>query len=242
MENAELSLDRAYDIAQTLFTAQKNFELYLQQSHQVIPTNVAATSTDHQTEPNHESLATGKSKNACKKSCYFCGGFVHASHASCPARDAICHTCSTRGHFAQVCQSARKTTTVSVICKPSIRTITAACPSGLRHASVPITINGNVGLTALIDSCSSDNFIGENAFKSLRIPAYPSNKKVTMASTSMESSISGQCNVTSKVNGRKYQKVRLDILQHLCTDVILGHDFQKQHKIVIFSYRESKED
>ena len=124
----------------------------------------------------------------------------------------------------------------------SICTITAACPSGLRHASVPITINGNVGLTALIDSCSSDNFISENAFKSLRIPAYPSKKKVTMAWTSIESSISGQCNVTIEVNGRKYQKVRLDILQNLCSDVILGHDFQKQHKNVIFSCGGSKED
>ena len=63
-----------------------------------------------------------------------------------------------------------------------------------------------------------------------------------MASTSMESSISGQCNVTIEVNGRKYQKARLDILQNLCSDVILGHDFQKQHKNVIFSYGRSKED
>ena len=63
-----------------------------------------------------------------------------------------------------------------------------------------------------------------------------------MASTSMESSISGQCNVTIEVNGRKYQKVRLDILQNLCSDVILEHDFQKQYKNVIFSYGGSKED
>ena len=96
LENAELSLDRAYDIARTIYTAQKYSELYLQQNHQVIPTNVAATSTDHLTEPDHESLATVKSKNACKKSCYFCGGFLHASRASCPARDAICHHCSKR--------------------------------------------------------------------------------------------------------------------------------------------------
>ena len=127
----------------------------------MIPTNVAATSTDHQIEPDHESLATVQSKNACKRSCYFCGGFVHASRASCPARDAVCHNCSKRGNFAKVCQSAWKTTTVSVICKPSLCTITAACASGLRHASVPMTINGNVGLMVLIDSCSSDDFISE---------------------------------------------------------------------------------
>ena len=236
LENAELSLDRAYDIARSLYAAQKNSELYLQQSHRVIPTNVAATSSDHQTEPDHEALATMKNKNACKRSCYFCGGFVYTSRASCPARDAVSHNCSKRGHFAKVCQSAKKTTTISVTCKPSLCTITTACPSGLRHASVPITINGIVGLTALIGSSSSDNFISQNAFKSLRIPAYPSNKKVTLASTSMAPSIPGQCNVTIQVNGRKYQKVRLDILQNLCSDVILGHNFYKQYKNLIFSY------
>ena len=63
-----------------------------------------------------------------------------------------------------------------------------------------------------------------------------------MASTSMESSISGQCNVTTEVNGKKYQKVRLDILKNLCSDVIPGHDFQNQHKNLIFRYGGSKED
>ena len=42
LENSELSLDRAYEIAHTLHTAQKNSELYIQQSPQVIPSNVAA--------------------------------------------------------------------------------------------------------------------------------------------------------------------------------------------------------
>ena len=151
-----------------------------------------------------------KEKNTSKKSCYFCGGFLHANRATYRARDAICHNCSKRGHFSKVCQSAA--TTVSAIYKPSLCTITAACPLGLRHASVPALINGKVSLTALIDSCSSDNFISENAFKRLQIPASPSSKKVTMASTSMETPISGQCNVAIEVNGRKYQ-VRLDILQ-----------------------------
>ena len=66
LENAELSLDRAYGIARSLYAAQKNSELYLQQSHRVIPTNVAATSTDHQTEPDHEALATMKKKMLAK--------------------------------------------------------------------------------------------------------------------------------------------------------------------------------
>ena len=39
LENTELSLERAYQIARILCTAQKNSELFLQQSHQLIPTN-----------------------------------------------------------------------------------------------------------------------------------------------------------------------------------------------------------
>ena len=86
----------AYEIARTLFTAQKNPELYMLQSHQVIPTNVVATSTDEQANlsinADHESLAAVKSKTPRKKSCYFYGGFLHANRASCPARDAVCPT------------------------------------------------------------------------------------------------------------------------------------------------------
>ena len=177
-----------------------------------------------------------------KKSCYFFGGFLHANHTSYPARDAVYHNCSKRGHFAKVCQSARKAATVSAIYKPSLCTFTAARPSGLRHALVPMIINGNASLTALIDSCSSENFISENAFKSLQIPASPSCKKVTMALTAMESPISGQCNVAIEMNGRKYRKVRLDMLQNLSNDIIQGHNFQKQYKNLTFCFEGSKED
>ena len=96
LDNAELTLDSAYEIARTLFTDQKNPELYMLQSHQVIPTNVVATSTDEQANlsinADHESLAAVKSKTPRKKSCYFYGGFLHANRASCPARDAVCPT------------------------------------------------------------------------------------------------------------------------------------------------------
>ena len=98
LENFELSLDRAYEIARTLHTAQKNSELYMQQSHQLIPTNVAAVSSyDHASlpiDPNRESLTAIKRQTPSRKSCYFCGGFLHANRASCPARDAVCHNCS----------------------------------------------------------------------------------------------------------------------------------------------------
>ena len=247
LENSKLSLNRAYKIARTLHTAQKNSELYTQQSHQIIPTNVAAASTSDdlsQTiDTNQNSLAVIKNSNRLpKKSCYFCGGFLHTNRASCPARDAVCHNCSKKGHFAKVCQSSKKTPTVNAIYKPSLCTITAACPSGLRHASVQVTINDSVNMTALIDSCSSENFICEKAFKRLQIPAIPSSKNVTMALTTMESPIVGQCIVTIVLNGKKYENVGMDIIRNLCSDVILGYDFQKQHQNVTFQYGGAKED
>ena len=58
----------------------------------------------------------------------------------------------------------------------------------------------------------------------------------------MESSIIGQCNVKIVLNGNTYRNVRLDILQSLCSDVILGYDFQKPHKNLTFQFGGNKED
>ena len=239
LENAELSLDQAYEKARTLHIAQKNSEAYSQTS---LPSNVAAMepvnheSSDH----NLESLAAIGKQNATRKHCFFCGGYLHANRASCPARDATCHNCSKKGHFMKVCQS-KKNPNLSTIYKPSLCAISAACPTSLNHASLPITING-MNLTALMDSCSSDNFISEDTFKRLKVPLQPSNKKVTMALTSMESVIIGHCFLTIILKGQKYDNVRLDILRNLCSDVILGYDFQKQHKNLTFELGGSKED
>ena len=63
-----------------------------------------------------------------------------------------------------------------------------------------------------------------------------------MALTSMESLIIGHCRLTIMLNGQKYDDVRLDILQNLCSDLILGYDFQKQHKNLTFELGGSKED
>ena len=119
LENSELSLDRAYEIARTLHTAQKNSELSFQQSPQLTPSNVAAASTNDQSSPNinqdQESLAAVRKQTLVKKSCYFCGGFLLANRASCPSRDAVCHNCSKKRHFAKVCQSTKKAATVPLL-------------------------------------------------------------------------------------------------------------------------------
>ena len=148
---------------------------------------------------------------------------MHASRSLCPARDSTCHNCSKTGHISKVCQS-KKDASLSVIFSPTLCAITAACPPNLCDASVPVIMNG-ITMDALIDSCSSDSFISENAFKRLNVKMTRSDKQVSMALTSMESTAIGSCQLTLLVNNREYQNVKVDILQYLCSDIILGHDF-----------------
>lgn len=96
-----------------------------------------------------------------------------------------------------------------------------------------MVVNGHT-LDVLIDSCSSDNFIREEAFKNLNVSFIPSQRKIIMALTSMESSVVGSCVLSLLLNGQLYQDVKLDILKNLCCDIILEFDFQKMHKSVIF--------
>ena len=67
-----------------------------------------------------------------------------------------------------------------------------------------------------------------------------SDKQVYMALTSMESTAIGSCQLTLLVNNREYQNIKVDILQNLCSDIILGHDFQKQHSKVTFQLEGSQ--
>ena len=134
-------------------------------------------------------LATTYSKNKCF---YWGGGGGGASHhrRKCPTREAVCHTCGIKGHFSSVCMKKKQgnsvgnvaTTYSSSLCALGI---SAAFPSSLSHAAVPIVING-VALTALIDSCSSESFINEQVANRLKLTLSPSTRNISMALTNPE--------------------------------------------------------
>ena len=90
-------------------------------------------------------------------------------------------------------------------------------------------------LTALIDSCSSDSFMSENIAKMLKLKIKPSTRNISMALSTMNTDILGYCEIDLKLNGHDYKNVRLSLLKDLCSDVILGHDFQKQHQHLKFN-------
>ena len=60
--------------------------------------------------------------------------------------------------------------------------------------------------------------------------------QVSMASQPHTKEIHGYVSVDLSISGRHYTNVKLHVLDNLCTDVILGLDFQKQHKCVRFNF------
>ena len=60
-----------------------------------------------------QALSTEPSVNRVRRrSCSRCGGSC-GSRFNCPARNATCHQCSRKGHYAQQCQAAKKVNRVS---------------------------------------------------------------------------------------------------------------------------------
>ena len=50
----------------------------------------------------------------------------------------------------------------------------------------------------------------------------------------------GHCYADIKLNQQSYPSVRLGVLKDLCSDIILGQDFQKKHKSIIIEFGGAK--
>ena len=87
-------------------------------------------------------------------------------------------------------------------------------------------------VNALIDSGSSDSFIHPAIVDKLKISVKESSSTVSMASGSLKSTISGYVNVNFTIEKNQYANIKLNVMDNLCMDVILGLDFQKQHESV----------
>ena len=57
-----------------------------------------------------------------------------------------------------------------------------------------------------------------------------------MASASLTSESLGYCFITFSLNGKAYNNIKICVLNNLCVDLILGIDFQQQHKSVTFHF------
>ena len=151
-----------------------------------------------------------------KRKCFFCGGpYVVGHRNSCPAVDAVCNNCHKEGHFTKVCQSKQRDKNVggaAALFMPILSTI-------FEEASPPISAVLQVGngenLTALLDSCSSDSFINEKTAEHLDLKINPATKKISMAQTTPELKVLGNCVVDIILNGNVYSGVYLAVLKNL---------------------------
>ena len=89
-------------------------------------------------------------------------------------------------------------------------------------------------LSALVDSYCSDSFISEKAANKLKLNVHASNQNISMAQTIMNTKMSGYCVADIIHTGQHYTGTRLAVLKDLCSDVILGYDFQKEHSRLTF--------
>jgi len=158
--------------------------------------------------------------------CYFCGHQKHARD-KCPAREATCMNCGKKGHYARVCKSAQRGKPTSAAVGP-LRKVAAASPCNLAKAILTVRVNGHRA-DALIDTGSSDSFVNKSLAKARKWPIHPTENTVCMASTSLQSSAHGYCDVELEVKGNTYRSVKLLVLPDLCADVILGHNVLGQH-------------
>ena len=238
LEKETLDLDTAFDIAYSLHKAQEHSAAYLEQPSIAVAAPLESINCSSDNENVEMSLAMSKTN----RKCYFCGRAYH-DRKHCPALYAICHKCGKEGHWAIACQGKRANTinrykkeipgtSAALSFSSSLCTITASCPGSLLKSSLPLSING-VRLTALIDTGSSESYINSRISDKLKLSVYPSSHKVKMALSTVEAKCLGFCLVDITLNGVLYKSVILNIFKDLCSDVILGLDFQSKHSRII---------
>lgn len=227
LENTTLKLDEAKNQALSLESAQKHSEAY-SFSQGVI------NSIQSESKETHEDLISAATK---VYKCYFCGSTKRHFRTLCPARDSTCTECGKRGHFSKVCLNKRKVKASASIIPAS--GLLCAAPESLTKCLIKIKLN-NVVADALVDTGSSETYINEHFASIINVPIHSSTGYISMASTALQSQISGHCFVDLEMMEHKYRKLRLSVLSDLCADVIIGHDILRQHSTLEVSFGGSK--
>ena len=193
--------------------------------------------------------AAASSKRQDQQSCFYCGYARHQSKNLCPARKYKCKLCGKIGHWERVCKSSKNNavnnqqyqqqqsysgTTAAIW--PSLAATSHESIESVNHGYCQIKINKQ-RVKALIDTGSTScSFIHKKLIPSLKLTITPCKGEVSMANASFTSKIEGTCFVNFSMQNRKYEGVRLYVLDNLCADVILGQDFMKQHQSVVFEF------
>ena len=180
-----------------------------------------------------------------KYMCFFCVG-SHHNRSMYAARNAICFKCKKEGHFSKMCCLKPKITSAAT-CSHRLMTMlisntTSASLGSLKQAALYVLAGKNSADTALMDTGSSGSFISLSYVRKHKLQMKPAAGNVSMESSSLKVAIKGQCTVNLNLLGEWYSDVKLSVLSHLCSDIILDQDFISQHSTISFEFRGSKKD
>ena len=70
----------------------------------------------------------------------------------------------------------------------------------------------------------------------LKLLTHPSSQNISMALTTLNTHVLGNCFIDLTLNGLVYITTRLGVLKNLCSDMILGQDFQKKQRSVTIKF------
>lgn len=198
LEHAELDLQKAMDLANSLDMAQKQSAIYSSTK------TLASASEPRNTEElkparprvveelkparapvGEASLAAvpslKKNSGDSRKLCFFCGGVWDHARIDCPAIDKICLTCGIKGHYARVCRKGKnprlkQNQPDSASAAFLASAVTKDPPVSLSIATLPVVIKG-IETKALLDSGASQNFIDVQFARSLGLKFSDSSEK-----------------------------------------------------------------
>ena len=253
LENTTLQLQAAYDQARALDIAQKNSESYAPNRSSIPEVTSEAAAVPQPNcggEENDDilvdSLAAASipyrklEKNSPKSKqqlCKYCGNNRHMSRSECPAKDVSCLKCNRLGHFARVCLSKRNNNRSNDSTSAGVYLASMEAQKKKFRVSAEVIINGSQRANALIDSGSTEkSFISGKLVSLLGLSVKPEKSDVRMAAGEIALPVLGYCTIDLKLQERHYPDVRVSVLQDLCTDLILGTDFQSRHSKLIIDY------
>ena len=148
--------------------------------------------------------------------------------------------CTKKGHYAKVCRTKPpKSDEFSAALCPQ-RLASVGTPEALKGSTATVVVNAGWNVNALFDSGSSESYIHPSLVQAADILVHPSSSTVFMATSALSKKTEGFCTVDLNYQGHIYKDFRLSIMPKLCSDHILGLDFQSQHDSVTFDFGGTK--